>query len=588
MQRLTAVFQPILDLNGIAYSGFEGLIRGPAHSFLESPAALFAVARHHELLPELEHACRQTICRSFAQLRLPGLLFINTSPRGLHDPRFVGKSMQEFLHQLGLTPNRIVLEITENEQITHYPMIRGLLKEYRDQGYRVAIDDLGEGFSNLRMWSEVTPEFIKIDRHFVSGIASDALKFQFVRAMQQLAESCNAQIIAEGIESDSDLVTIRDLGITYGQGYLISLPASQPRSQPCAAIANLLARQRLLVFPSHKSSGAGLTVQTLARPVPPVSPQTPNSVVYQRFEADPELLAIPVVEQHTPLGLISRTAMIDRFARPFRRELYGRKACSLNMDTLPLLLDRHTTVQEAGLIISRAASRHLAEGFIVTDQGRYVGLGSGHDLMAAITEMQIRAARYANPLTHLPGNVPINEHIDRLIGAGTPFAACYFDIDHFKPFNDAYGYRRGDDMILLLGQIIRQVAAPEIDFVGHIGGDDFICLFQSGDWENRCNEALELFAKGIAAMFKADDREREGYLGENRKGEPVLHPLPSLSIGALFALPGCFESHRDIAAAAADAKCQAKKCAGNSLFIERRSLGHKPPKSPTDAAADAA
>jgi diguanylate cyclase (GGDEF)-like protein len=99
--------------------------------------------------------------------------------------------------------------------------------------------------------------------------------------------------------------------------------------------------------------------------------------------------------------------------------------------------------------------------------------------MREITQMQIHAARYANPLTQLPGNVPINEHIDRLLESGTRFWVCYFDLDHFKPFNDVYGYRRGDDVIQLTGNILTSNCDPDRDFVGHIGGDDFMVLFQS-------------------------------------------------------------------------------------------------------------
>jgi hypothetical protein len=88
--------------------------------------------------------------------------------------------------------------------------------------------------------------------------------------------------------------------------------------------------------------------------------------------------------------------------RRFRRELYGRKPCAQFMDPLPLIINEDATVQEAGLLISRSAHHHLYDGFIVTDKGQYLGVGSAHDLMGLITEMQIQAARYANPLTTCP------------------------------------------------------------------------------------------------------------------------------------------------------------------------------------------
>jgi diguanylate cyclase (GGDEF)-like protein len=226
--------------------------------------------------------------------------------------------------------------------------------------------------------------------------------------------------------------------------------------------------------------------------------------------------------------------------------------------------------RKPGLIVSRSARRHIYDGFIVTRNGSYIGIGSAHDLMGMITEMQIQAARYANPLTQLPGNVPINEHIERLLERKVSFHACYFDIDHFKPFNDVFGYRRGDDIIALLAQTLTEIINPLVDFCGHIGGDDFMVLFQSEDWEQRCLEALRVFDQRIAETVVTEPTGRAGYLAENRRGQTVFYALPSLSIGAVPVATDAFESHREISAAAAEAKKNAKKSAGSSLFIERR------------------
>lgn len=569
-RRLTAVFQPILDFRTHRYFAFEALIRGPANSPLQHPGELFAAADLYGLRAELERACREIQFIAFAQLQLPGKLFINASPDSLDDARFRNGGTLELLRRIGLSPSRIVIEITENQRVTDYPSIQQTLAHFRGLGYQIAIDDLGEGFSNLRMWSEVKPEYVKIDRHFIDGIAGDTLKFHFVKAMQQLAETCSARIIAEGIEREDDCLALRDLGVACGQGYLIERPAPQPSALLGEQMSRILARRDVTVFPSAPASGNSATVRSLARAIDPVGPDTANDVVYRRFEDDPDLISLPVVAGGVPLGLINRHAMVDRFARPYRRELYGRRPCTQFMDPAPLILNEDASVQEAGLLISRSARHHLSDGFLITDRGRYLGVGGGHDLMAMITEMQIQAARYANPLTQLPGNVPINEHIDRLLQRASPFTAAYYDIDHFKPFNDTYGYRKGDDVIQKVGQILGETGDARADFIGHIGGDDFIVLFQSHDWEERCARALRLFDDFIAAVVSADDLERGGYHGENRRGEQVFHPLPSLSIGALPTHSGNFESHREISAAAAEAKRHAKKIVGSSLFIDRR------------------
>lgn len=128
---------------------------------------------------------------------------------------------------------------------------------------------------------------------------------------------------------------------------------------------------------------------------------------------------------------------------------------------------------------------YLREGFIVTERSRYVGLGTGDRLVRAVTEARVEAARHANPLTFLPGNIPINLHIQRLLEGRAGFVACYADLNNFKVFNDHFGYWRGDEMIRLLARLTVAHADPYVDFVGHIGGDDFLILFQSSDWRER-------------------------------------------------------------------------------------------------------
>jgi diguanylate cyclase (GGDEF)-like protein len=213
---------------------------------------------------------------------------------------------------------------------------------------------------------------------------------------------------------------------------------------------------------------------------------------------------------------------------------------------------------------------HLTLGFIITDRSEYLGMGSGHDLLREITQMQIAAARYANPLTQLPGNVPINEHIDSLLLSGTEFTACYFDIDHFKPYNDVYGFRKGDELIKLVSKLLLETARPESDFVGHIGGDDFLVIFRSTDWEANCRSLLKKFFIASLAHYDSKDIERGWIEAEDRQGNFTQHPLISLSIGAVRIDPSMYASHNEVAAAATLAKKEAKKTLGNSLFIERR------------------
>ncbi len=192
--------------------------------------------------------------------------------------------------------------------------------------------------------------------------------------------------------------------------------------------------------------------------------------------------------------------------------------------------------------------------------------------MREITKAQIETARYANPLTLLPGNVPISEHIEYLLQAEKSFAVCYADLDNFKPFNDVYGYRKGDEIIQFTGKLLRDACDATHDFIGHIGGDDFIMVMQSPDWEQRCNRALAAFGLNSLGLYLPEHRVTGGYMTGDRQGRLVHHPLPTLSIGVTWVNPKLFNSHHEVAEAASVAKKQAKETLGNSLFVERRRL----------------
>ncbi|MEC5160734.1 MULTISPECIES: GGDEF domain-containing protein [unclassified Janthinobacterium] len=580
-RHLSALFQPIIQMQSGDVIGYEGLIRGPSDSPLHAPMKLFKVARANGLTLEVEHLCRQVVLERFAELDLPGKLFLNVSPECLllrHDRH--GHTL-DYIARIGINPARVIIELTENQPTYDYELMREAVLHYRKMGFQIAIDDLGEGFSSLRLWSELRPEYVKIDMHFIQGINHDPVKLQFVRSIQEIAEQSDTLVIAEGIETQAELLVLRDLGVAFGQGYHLGRPHAAPASAVPAAVRKALGGNGVAVYPQRSGiEKNAVTIFKLLQQVPAVSPALSNNEVYELFLREPKLLIIPVVDAGVPLGLISRFDMIDHFARPYQRELYGKKPCTLFMDANSLIADKDTSLQDLSFSMVQGDAHHLFNGFIITEHGRYLGMGRGHDLMREITQMQIHAARYANPLTQLPGNVPINEHIERLLESDSRFWVCYCDLDHFKPFNDVYGYRRGDDVIQLCGDILSRHCDANRDFIGHIGGDDFMILFQSEDWEARCHAMLAQFGAAIDDFYSIDDRERGGYLSEDRQGMKVFCSLIGLSLGVIKVEPRQYHTHHQIATAAAEAKKQAKKIHGNSLFLDRRQEPQGQPRRP--------
>jgi GGDEF domain-containing protein len=154
--------------------------------------------------------------------------------------------------------------------------------------------------------------------------------------------------------------------------------------------------------------------------------------------------------------------------------LFGRKPCLLFANTTPLALDKHAGLEVLTDVLRSLDPRYLTEGFVVTEGGRYLDLGTGEQLVRVVPEVRIEAARHANPLTFLPGNIPISEHITQLLNSAAPIVACYCDLNDFKPFNEPCGYWRGDD---------------------------FVILFQSDDWPARCEKIVTTFNQTALSLF---------------------------------------------------------------------------------------
>ena len=563
-RRLTPLFQPIVSLAEGTIHGFEALIRGPSDSPLHSPVALYEVAERNGRLVDLDLMCREIHIRAFAQLQLPGRLFLNVNPTALLQPGFPPGVTKRFLRQQGLSPERVVIELTEQTPIDNYDLIRQALAHYREMGFSVAIDDLGAGYAGLRAWSELRPDFVKLDRHFIQGIHEDSAKRQFVYSIQEIASSMGCTTIAEGIETPEELLVVQSLGVGFGQGYHFDRPSAAPRTELPAL------RECGRNGGGYLGGHRGKTLASLMRTVPTVAPHTSVEEVGELFSGRPRLMSIPVVAEGRPLGMVRRIDFMNLYASRYGRDLYGRNPILHCMDGSPLLVEKSLPVEKASQLITDQERVSRGDDFIITEEGRYAGIGTLIDLLRQVTELQIRYARYANPLTLLPGNVPINEHLDRLLREELPFTACYCDIDRFKPFNDHYGYGRGDLVIRSLAGILTENVAGEDDFVGHIGGDDFMLILRCENWQEVCACILERFARQVPGFYDSADRVAGGLWAEDRAGNRTFHPLLSLSIGAVRpALDRGFTCH-DIAAMATEAKRIAKKQEGNASFVERR------------------
>lgn len=559
---LSTLFQPIVRLDSGVIYGHEALVRGPVGSALEYPDALFAAGRREGLTVELEVRCALQALKDWAALTLPGRLLLNMSAAALARAVAADQGARSLFicEEFGVKPADIMIELTEHERVTDIEALRLAITQLRRQGVGIALDDFGDGRSSLRLWSEIQPDLVKIDKYFTHDLPAHAEKLQTFRALLQLAETFGAQLVAEGIENAEELRVLRDLGVAFGQGWLIGRPSRDGAREASAGAREVLASSDIAVMPELKrASSNGVTAERLMMEAVAVHEDTTHEQLFRLFNQHEQLHAIAVLnKQEAPVALVDRSQFLNRWAKPFFSDLYGRHACTLFANPTPLVVDAETGIEALTTVLTSADQRYLREGFIITREGHYLGLGTGEQLVRSVTEARIEAARHANPLTFLPGNIPISQHIGRLLASGREFVAAYADLNHFKPFNDEYGYWRGDEMIRLVARVASTHCDSQRDFLGHVGGDDFVILFQSDDWEQRCEQIVERFNELARNLFDAAALEAGGIMAEDRHGDLRFHPCTTLSIGAVRIGPGLLHRAEDVATAAATAKRHAK------------------------------
>lgn len=224
-RQLHILFQPIQDTRRRRPLGHEALVRGPADSPLHSASALFDTARKNNSLAELEYLCRELAIREFVRHGLGGKLFLNVSPLSLTDPLRPHGETLRILRREGLSPSRVVIELSEQDPTPDMDLLARATRHYAGMGFEIAIDDLGAGYSGLRLWSEVRPSYVKIDRHFVTNLHHDRIKREFVRFIRDIARRLGCRVIAEGIEQAGERAVLEELGIHALQGFLLGRPA---------------------------------------------------------------------------------------------------------------------------------------------------------------------------------------------------------------------------------------------------------------------------------------------------------------------------------------------------------------------------
>jgi EAL domain-containing protein (putative c-di-GMP-specific phosphodiesterase class I)/GGDEF domain-containing protein len=522
---IRTLFQPIVDGGSRTVLGHEALTRGLV-SGLESPMTLIERASRHGLTLELETACIESALSAFHALRIEGRLFLNLLPQTLLEWSSFADWLGRQLDTHRIDPHEVVLEITEHGLTADEHRLAAAVRPLRALGCDIAIDDLGAGTSGLKSWAEIRPDYVKVDRYFVAGIERDPVRAEILRSLVDIGRVTGCRIVAEGIENREQYALVLELGVDYLQGYFLGRPNRIPRLE-ATALDGLEAASAVPV--------AGCA-EDLVLPVPGVPADTTVASVVESFRQHPEWTAVAVLESRDsqrPVGLVYRDQLLIFLSRPLHPEIYNRKPVTSVMSREPLQVEARARLDQVSRIVTARAGAQQRDDFIISRNGVYLGLGRTVDLLRQITAQQIQAAMHSNPLTGLPGNREIHTQLAQWVARRRHFVACHLDLNHFKPYNDEYGYARGDQVLLHVSQVITRSVRRPVDFVGHVGGDDFVFLLRSLDWTLRLTAMLEELTVSLGNFHAPEHRLAGGFDGVDRDGDRRRFPLLGVSIGAV-------------------------------------------------------
>ena len=559
VRNLSPVFQPIVDIKKRQVFAYEALIRGPENSPLYSPLNLFHVAEEHGCLFEMDWLARQIAIEKYQQYGSPEFLFINVTVNAIMQGRHQSGVTLDCLKLLGISVEQVVIEITELQPVEDFSLFVESINHYREMGFKVAIDDLGGGYNGLRIWSEVKPDFVKIDKHFVSGLAVDADKRRFMETICALAKGLNTKIVAEGVEDKATLKVLEGLGVDYVQGYLFKKPQAVP---------TLSLDYQWPIETAPAVSQMGETVECIVCVCDSFHSDSEVGLVSEYLLKETHIDFVPIVDHKKIVGMVWRRDLMDLLARRFGRDLYHRKSIANIMDKAPVVVDINIPLDELSRLITDCQGSHRGDAFIVSENGKFRGCGKFMDLLRVMTNLKMENAQYANPLSGLPGNVPIQKTIQSFLNQQIPFVVIYVDIDNFKPYNDYYSFDQGDDIIRAMSDILMHHIQSGVDFIGHIGGDDFIIVSSRvNDYQTVCEGVLKEFRKEITQFYLPEDRLRMGIQAVSREGKSTFFSMMSLSLGVLLVKEGIFSHQQKLASYATLAKKKAKSLGGDAFAV---------------------
>lgn len=535
-QTVDTALQPITDIRSGTAHGFEALARNTQELGFASITQFFAFAERLGVRVEVDAFLLEKAARKIVSAGVEAFLFVNLDRLRAAQIDDMLPSFLRALSEAGISPCDVCIEITEGGEAPSGAGLINAVAKLRQRGFRIAIDDFGTGHSGLQALYELQPEYVKIDRFFIKDLDCDGRKRVFVSRVVELAHILGTQVVAEGVERAEEMQACRDAGCDLVQGYFVARPSTEIADvRPAFAPVVQSADRRLAPrgMPTLEAEG-------IVAPLEPLADTVSVERVVEYFLSNPDCMFRPVVNvRGMPVGIVRERDLRWLVQSPFGRDLLKNASFPMTLrDFVTRLPTVDANICPAHLIEQCAQS--IDEGVIVTKGTRYFGFLPSKALLQLAGMIQLRQAQSQNPLTHLPANDAILDFIDR--GAedrGRAHAFAHLDFNHFKPFNDVYGFHVGDRAIIMFVELLRAEFGHDDVFIGHIGGDDFFVgkSGEIGDFTQRLLAVRSRFASDVESLYSPEHRHNGFIECAGRDGNVSRFPLLTCSI-ALLTLAG--------------------------------------------------
>ncbi len=569
VRRLHFSYQPVVNIHTGATYGVEALLRGWDKAGFRSIQHVFDAAHGDGVLSEAELQLLGNAIAALVQSVLPAAtrLFYNVDNRSLLSvppmKRFsdAWPILKEQLGDGEFHPARLHIEISERHPIESGDSFTTILRHYKRAGVRVVIDDFGAGYAGLQLLHSSEPDMIKIDRFFIDGINTDAKKRMMVANVVNIAHIMGACVVAEGVETIDEFSTCLNIGCDFAQGHFVAPPVQIDQIlERYDHVAQLVQHER-----RRDQRHPDALEAKIERPVT-VTATTPLIRILEMFRKSPDAAVFPVIsDDGHPLGLIREKDLKSYVYSPYGISLLMNQTTKSSLRSFisrAPVADLHMPVDQ---IVELYAADPDADAVIITDQGAYCGVLTSRALLEVISEQEIARARDQNPLSRLSGNNVISRYIvDRLANDNDGSLFAYLDFNNFKSFNDAYGFRSGDRIIVLFADMLKELQHRHHVFVGHIGGDDFFLGFDlrsssPDDALGVIASLIERFTNDALTFYPPEDRSRGYLVGRGRDGRRRRFGLLGLSAAVLLVRgKGHHLSPDDLSSTIAKVKQQAK------------------------------